>query len=88
MVYGYSRNLLSDEGLLEMKEVTFAMDPTRLRTVGQFLIDMAREMEAGAFEKSSHRHLTTTHPEWNKGAPVADIIVARPRQRSRLPDGQ
>jgi hypothetical protein len=76
MVYGYSRRAVNESGLLEMKEVTFAMDPDRLRMVGQFLLDMAREMEIGSFKKCSHRHLTTTHPEWEE--PLADVIVMPP----------
>jgi hypothetical protein len=79
MIYGYSHRVLNDYGLLEMKEVTFALDAQRLRVVGQFLLDMAREMESGSFDKHSHRHLTTTNPGWNKESPIADVIVARPR---------
>jgi hypothetical protein len=78
MIYGYSRAAVNEYGLLEMNEVTFAMDPGRLRVVGQFLIDMADEMEKGTFEKCSHRHLTSTHPDWDKLQRVADVIVSPP----------
>ena len=78
MIYGYTRATINEYGLAEMKEITFAMSPTQLRTVAQFLLDMAGEMEAGAFTTCSHRHLTTTHPEWNDSATAADIIVMPP----------
>jgi hypothetical protein len=85
MIYGYSRAVLNEHGLLEMKEITFALDPKRLIQIGEFLIEMAREMEAGAFETCSHRHLTTSLPEWNRSVPVADIIVARPSVTAAIP---
>ena len=78
MVYGYSRRVINEYGLMEMREVTFALAPEELRVVGQFLLDMAQEMEGRTFEKTTHRHLSTSHPGWTKSTSNADVIVMPP----------
>lgn len=76
MIYGYSRDQLSeDDQPLELTEITLAMGATELRLLGKFLLEMAAAMEAGEFERCSHRHMTSTYPEWSDLHPSADVIV-------------
>lgn len=78
MIYGYKRKTIDKRGLLEMKEVTFALDAAALRTIGSFFAAMADEMEAGAFEQCSHRHISSVVPKWSDEHPTVDIIVMPP----------
>lgn len=78
MIYGYTRATVNEFGLSEMKEVTFAMSASQLRVVARFLLDMAQEMDAGSFAKCSHKHLTTTHPDWKTLPGAAEVIVMPP----------
>jgi hypothetical protein len=80
MIYGYALKELDDgPGLLEMKEVTFSAEPSVLREIGNFLIAMSRQMDAGGFAKTSHRHIGDVIPDWDGRFPNKDIIVAAPR---------
>jgi hypothetical protein len=82
MIFGYSRRKVNNYGLHELKEVTLAMGPAELRLLGRFLLDMADQMEAGAFDACSHRHLTSAHPAWSELHPSADVIVMPPEDGS------
>ncbi len=73
-VFGYSKRVVSDEGLLEMKEVAIAADPKVLRTIASFILAAAAKLEEGEFD---HEHLQFHWDEWEEGQP--DIVVANPK---------
>jgi hypothetical protein len=83
MIYGYALKTLNDDGLFEMKEVTFAASPQVLREIASFLNAMAAQMEAGAFDKCSHQHIQIANPDWARRFPNKDIIVIRETQGRR-----
>jgi hypothetical protein len=74
--FGYAREQLSKEGLLEMREVAFVGSPTELKRIAAFLVKSADEIEQrGA--KFSHNHLQDEddlRPWFDEGV---DVIVAR-----------
>jgi hypothetical protein len=78
MIYGYGSKEINEYGLLEMKEITFSAPPSVLRQIAQFLEDTARQMEEGAFAKTSHRHIGSVIVGWDKRFPNKDIIVMPP----------
>jgi hypothetical protein len=78
MIYGYAKEALNEQGLLEMKEVTFAAPPDVLREVARFLQQMAKLMEEGGFAICSHRHIGNTIDGWNRRFPDKDLIVMPP----------
>jgi hypothetical protein len=60
-VYGYQRQAVDEEyGVLEMREVSFALSPDELRNVAAFLVACADDIDGGSWP-SDHRHM--------KGAP-------------------
>ena len=77
VVYGYKRTEVTEEGLLEMKEVTFVAGPNDLRSVAKFLLKMADEMESGAFGHT-HRHMDCVVKGWAQRNPGVDIVVVPP----------
>ena len=77
MIYGYAKRTADPEfGLLELSEVTFNLDPERLRLVAKFLTQAAEEIEAGSLG-ASHVHLSGAEPTWDADQ-VADVIVSDP----------
>jgi hypothetical protein len=76
MIYGYSRRVVNEYGLMEMREITFAETPEDLRTIGEYLVQMADLAERGGFERTSHRHISSTVAGWSKTHPTVDIIVS------------
>jgi hypothetical protein len=82
MIYGYPRRQVNEYGLQELNELTLAMGPAELRLLGKFLVEMAAEMEAGAFERTSHRHMTAKYHEWRTMHPSADVIIMPPPPRN------
>jgi len=77
MICGYQRKK-HDNGLLELREVTLALSPHRLRLIAGFLNATADEMEAETKNSSSwHRHLSAWAPEWLQSG-LADVIVMAP----------
>jgi len=84
MIYGYSEKVVDEEhGLLQMREVSFAMNPSRLRLVATFLVRVAEQLESG--QTFLHRHIEELLPEWRATDPQPDIIVV-PEESTALPD--
>ncbi len=80
MVYGYSNGTVNEFGLHELREVTLVMTPSQLRQVADFLLEMAKQMEAGVLRgEHAHCHLTTMNPAWKEEHPSADLIVVPAR---------
>ena len=74
-VFGYSKRTVSDEGLLEMKEVSIAAAPATLRTLAAFLNAAAEEMEMDPKE-FDHEHLQLHWDGWRENDP--DFVVVNP----------
>ena len=48
MIYGYPEKVVNEEyGLLQMREISFAMSAAQLRLVATFLVRVAEELESG-----------------------------------------
>lgn len=84
MIYGYSEKIVNEEfGLLQMREVSFAMKPAQLRLVATFLLRAAEQLESGhAF---LHRHIEELVPEWIATNPQTDLIVV-PEESGVVPE--
>ena len=80
MIYGYAARELDENGLLEMKEVTFAASADVLREVADFLTEMADLMEVGGFSECSHRHIGSVVKDWDDRFPGKDVIVMPPTE--------
>ena len=80
MVYGYARKTLTDEGLLEMKEVTFSTCPEALRALAAFLNEMADELDKGPHHFNWHRHMSFRSAEWKRFEPSTDVVVSVPKE--------
>jgi hypothetical protein len=72
-IYGYKKEKLSNQGLLAMKEVTFAAEPALIREIAEFLIKAADQMDKRG-EKFGHMHVDEVIKKWKKSWP--QIIVA------------
>jgi hypothetical protein len=83
MIYGYAMKELGEDGLLEMKEITFEASAYTLREIALFLTQMAEFMERGGFVNCSHRHIGNTIANWDKRFPHKDIIVIPPPDEMR-----
>jgi len=84
MIYGYSEKIVNEEyGLLQMREVSFAMSPGQLRLVATFLLRAAKQLEAG--QTFLHRHIDELVPEWRATMPHADLVVI-PEESATIPD--
>jgi hypothetical protein len=74
MIYGYSEKVVNEEyGLLQMREVSFAMSPGQLRLVATFLLRAAEQLESG--KTFLHRHIDELVPEWRATTPQTDLVV-------------
>ena len=74
MIFGYSEKIVNEEyGLLQMREVSFAMKPDQLRLVATFLLRAAEQLESGP--TFLHRHIDELVPEWRATNPQTDLIV-------------
>lgn len=71
-IYGYSKRECSEEGLLEMGEVTFNVSPDALRRVARFLEHCADGMESGDW-RGDHLHLSMVDRAWDRSE--CDVIV-------------
>lgn len=71
-IYGYQKEKLSDQGLLAMKEVTFAANPALIREIAGFLMTAAEQMDRKR-EKFGHMHVDEVLKKWKKSWP--QIIV-------------
>ncbi len=76
-IYGYSNRQVNDYGLQELSEVSLELPPADLRAVARFLNHCAELIESGQW-RTSHRHLTTHEPDWNKRHRNSDVIVLHP----------
>ncbi len=77
MIYGYANKKVDQYGLLELKEVTFAVEPGALRKIAGFLTSMADAMDAGQF-RTDHRHIGEVDRSWSSKRMSCDIIVSPP----------
>lgn len=84
MIYGAGAQKLNKYGLLEMKEVSFALNPTGLKMVAQFFQTIANEMEAGQAEPGWHRHIETYSKGWRRAYPGLDIVVLAPAEKTLM----
>ena len=81
MIYGYSRRVVDEaHGLLELKEITFDLEPSELRAIASFLVSAAEQIESGAMA-SSHVHIESESSGWDRDSAGADVIVSDPRAR-------
>lgn len=72
-IFGYKTCDVNDEGLLEMKEVTFLGKPKQLRQIADFLRSAADFIEANPGE-FDHDHISSSNPAWNDDYP--EVVVA------------
>jgi hypothetical protein len=80
MIYGYKNRVISEEGLLELQEITFVESAEDLRVIAAFLLRKAKQMEEGTF-RLSHEHLSSEVRGWNIENGKTDIIVSPPDVR-------
>jgi hypothetical protein len=80
-VFGYSKRVVNEHSLCELKEVTFDVPLSDLRRIATFLIACADQAESGEWQ-SSHLHLTGFDPRWDIDHPESDVIVLHPRDKS------
>lgn len=71
-IFGYQKNKLNDEGLLEMEEITFQGTPEQLRLVADFLRTAADNIEANP-GKFDHGHISSNNATWDD---YPEIVVA------------
>jgi hypothetical protein len=78
MIWAYAVKQLTEEGLLELKEVTFdGSSPQFLREIAQFLFEIAARIETGNMNHS-HVHIGEVNTTWDTKYPSKDVIVALP----------
>jgi len=75
--FGYAKKSISDGGLLEMGEVTFAGSSSTIREIARFLMAAADEIEKRQ-DRFDHAHIGDVCEGWQDEWP--DIIVARSSQ--------
>jgi site-specific recombinase XerC len=76
MIYGYDLETINEYGLRRMRDVSIAAGPSSLRSLAQFIIDVAAEIEddAGSKNPNWHRHL----PAALKQELGCDIVICGP----------
>ena len=72
-IFGYQSKQANDDGLLEMKEVTFQGTSEQFRLVADFLRCSADYIEANPGE-FDHDHISFNNPSWNDDYP--EVVVA------------
>jgi hypothetical protein len=72
-IFGYQSSQVNDEGLLEMKEITFCGKPEQLRLVADFLRSAADFIEAHP-GKYDHDHISFNEAGWDDEYP--EVVVA------------
>lgn len=75
MIYGYANKTVDEDGLLELRELTFASDSSSLRQIAEFLFAMADAIESGDLSGDGHRHIDEVIPGWRADY---DIIAFAP----------
>jgi hypothetical protein len=77
--FGYSKRKVSDQGLLELSEVTFAATPSEFRRISAFLSKCADEIDRqGANFGHSHLQDEKDLKPWDDDA--VDVIVVRRKE--------
>lgn len=77
MIYGYPEKVVNEQyGLLQMREISFAMNAAQLRLVATFFVRVAEELESGG--TFLHRHIEEIVPEWRSTQPSADLVAIPP----------
>ena len=77
-IFGYQRAIANEEyGLLELREISFDLNPDDLKRLARFLEHYAAEIESGEW-RSSHVHLSAFDPSWRVGHPDDDVIILNP----------
>lgn len=72
-LFGYQNRQVNDDGLLEMKEITFYGKPEQLRLVADSLRSAADFIEAHP-GKHDHDHISFNEAGWDDEYP--EIVVA------------
>jgi hypothetical protein len=77
MIYGYMEKVADEEyGLLQMRQITLAMNPLQLRLLAKFALKIAEEIESGA--PFLHRHIDESIPEWRAALEEVDVVATPP----------
>jgi hypothetical protein len=85
MIYGYKSKVIDEKyELLEMKEVTFAAQPSVLREIGGFFLYMTDNMENDQAVSCSHRHIDSFVDDWHRRFPGKDIVISYPAEQATL----
>ncbi|MDD2336372.1 MAG: hypothetical protein PHD01_07320 [Geobacteraceae bacterium] len=72
-IFGYQSSQVNDDGLFEMKEITFCGKPEQLRLVADFLQSAADVIEANP-GKYNHDHISFNKAGWDDEYP--EVVVA------------
>lgn len=83
MIYGYEKEQgnsdvnadLSGVQPLYLKQVTFYFDPDDLRTIADFLMFAAEQLDRKAGHPLWHRHIDEFAEDWRSRHPESDIVV-------------
>ena len=65
-------------GLLELREVSFDLNPADLRRLADFLRHYADRAESGDW-RSGHAHIDELDHQWRRDHPDLDIVVLHRR---------
>jgi hypothetical protein len=72
-IFGYQSSQVNEDGLLEMKEITFYGKPEQLRLVADFLRSAADFIEANP-GKYYHDHISFNNIGWDDDYP--EVVIA------------
>lgn len=72
-IYGYTKGSDSNERLQELSEITLKADPSELRTIADFILDCANEIENDVNGIWEHMHIEDRVVDWSQD--TASIIV-------------
>jgi hypothetical protein len=72
-IFGYQSSQVNEDGLLEMKEITFYGKPEQLRLVADFLRSAADFIEANP-GKYDHDHISFNNIGWDDDYP--EVVIA------------
>ena len=78
MIYGYSKRVVGDHGLLQLREVSLHFDATGLERLSKFCLEMAEATRSGRLVPGQHRHIDQFVPEWPKEECDIVVIVTEP----------
>lgn len=80
MICGYPGKRISEAGEYEMKEISFALPPSGLRDIAQFLTEAANALDTEVPHPSDHYHIETFIRDWRMRYPNLDLVVVDPRR--------